>query len=66
MIVTGEHDTLTDLSDAGLMQREIPDSRLHVIDGHPHNVGYTHPRLVAGIVRQFLDEVIDGGTHNGR
>ncbi len=60
LIVTGEHDTLTDLSDAGLMQRKIPNSRLHVIEGHPHNVGYTNPRLVAGIVRRFLDSVIEG------
>ncbi|MDQ3548852.1 MAG: alpha/beta hydrolase [Chloroflexota bacterium] len=60
LIVTGEHDTLTDLSDADLMQRAILNARLHVIKGHPHNVGYTHPRLVAGIVRQFLDDVTDG------
>jgi pimeloyl-ACP methyl ester carboxylesterase len=65
LIVTGEHDTLTDLSDAGLMQREIPNARLHVIEGHPHNVGYTHPRLVAGIVRTFLDEVTDEGMTDG-
>ena len=65
LIVTGEHDTLTDLSDAGLMQCEIANSRLHVIEGHPHNVSYTHPRLVARIVRQFLDGVIEEGTGNG-
>lgn len=65
LIVTGEHDTLTDLSDAGLMQREIPNARLHIIEGHPHNVGYTHPRLVAGIVRRFLDEVLNEGTNDG-
>ena len=60
LILTGEHDTLTDLSDADLMQREIPNARLYVIEGHPHNVGYTHPRLVAEIVRQFLNDVTDG------
>ena len=64
-LIVSEYDTLTDLSDAGLLEREIPNSRLHVIEGHPHNVGYTHPRLVAGIVRQFLDEVIEEGTGNG-
>lgn len=57
LIITGEQDTLTDLSDAALMQQHIPDSRLDVIEGHPHNVGYTHPHLVASIVRQFLDEL---------
>ncbi len=65
LIVTGERDTLTDLNDAGLMERNIPDARLHIIEGHPHNVGYTHPRLVAGIVRQFLDELPDEGTNDG-
>jgi pimeloyl-ACP methyl ester carboxylesterase len=65
LIVTGEQDTLTDLTDAGLMEREIPNSRLHVIEGHPHNVGYTHPRLVAGIVRQFLDDIENGGLTDG-
>lgn len=57
MIVAGERDTLTDLSDARLMQQHIPDARLQVIEGHPHNVGYTHPHLVAAIVRRFLDEI---------
>jgi pimeloyl-ACP methyl ester carboxylesterase len=65
LIVTGERDTLTDLSDAGLMQREIPDARLRVIEGHPHNVGYTHPRLVATIVRRFLDDVTGERTNDG-
>jgi pimeloyl-ACP methyl ester carboxylesterase len=65
LIVTGEHDTLTDLGDAGLMQRDIPNARLHVIEGHPHNVGYTHPRLVAGIVRGFLEDVSNGRMTDG-
>lgn len=57
LIVTGEHDTLTDLSDAGLMAERIPNARVQVIEGHPHNVGYTHPALVSGIVRRFLDSL---------
>jgi pimeloyl-ACP methyl ester carboxylesterase len=55
LIVTGEHDTLTDLSDAGLMAERIPSSQIHVIKAHPHNVGYTHPMLVGTIVRRFVD-----------
>lgn len=61
LIVTGEHDTLTDASDAGVMADRIPNARVHIIDGHPHNVGYTHPTLVAGIVRRFIDDIEDGG-----
>ena len=59
LIVTGEHDTLTDLSDANIMQRAIPNTQLRIIEGHPHNVGYTHPRLVANTVRAFLDKVTE-------
>lgn len=57
LIVTGERDTLTDVSDAELMKRRIPDARLEIIKDRPHNVGYTHPHLVARIVRRFLDEI---------
>lgn len=59
LIITGEHDTLTDLSDAQLMEERIPDARQYVIEGYPHNVGYTHPHLVAPILRRFLDEITD-------
>jgi hypothetical protein len=61
LVVTGEHDVLTDLNDADLFVQRIPDVRLYVLRGHPHNVGYTEPRLVAGIVRRFLDEVTQRG-----
>ena len=57
LIVTGGLDTLTDLDGAHLMEQGIPDARLHVIEGYPHNVGYTHPHLVAPIVREFLDGI---------
>jgi pimeloyl-ACP methyl ester carboxylesterase len=62
LIVTGEHDTLTDLNDADLMAREIPNARLEVVRGLPHNIAYTHPRLVAGIVGSFIDDVTGLGS----
>jgi 3-oxoadipate enol-lactonase len=62
LIVTGEHDTLTDASDAHVMAERIPNARVHIVTGHPHNVGYTHPALVAGIVRRFIDSVEDGNA----
>ncbi|HUG15429.1 MAG TPA: alpha/beta fold hydrolase [Thermomicrobiales bacterium] len=60
LIVTGEHDTLMDMSDAQLLADRIPNARIHVVEGHPHNVGYTHPALVGGVVRRFIDSVEDG------
>jgi pimeloyl-ACP methyl ester carboxylesterase len=57
LVVTGEHDSLTDLHDADLFVQRIPDVRLCVLRGRPHNIAYTEPRLVASIVRQFVDEV---------
>ena len=59
LVVTGERDTLTDLDDAGSLASRIPDARLEVVRGLPHNIAYTHPRLVAGIVRRFLDGLED-------
>lgn len=56
LVLTGELDTLTSVDDAQLMARAIPDARLRILAGYPHNVGYTHPSLVAPIVRRFLDE----------
>ncbi len=64
LIVTGGLDTLTDLDGARLMEQGIPDARMHVIEGYPHNVGYTHPHLVAPVVRRFLDDVC--GRHEAK
>lgn len=57
LIVTGEHDTLTDLDDATILNNEIPNSQKVILPGLPHNIAYTHPREVAGVVRTFLDEI---------
>ncbi|HEX3723364.1 MAG TPA: alpha/beta hydrolase [Nitrolancea sp.] len=56
LVVTGEHDTLTGLDEARYMAEMIPNARLDIVHDQPHNVGYTHPHLIAGIVRAFLDE----------
>jgi 3-oxoadipate enol-lactonase len=60
LIVTGEHDTLTDLSDASIMADRIPNSRVEVLPDRPHNIAYTHPKEVATVVRRFLDQVEAG------
>lgn len=57
LVVTGEQDTLTDLDDANLLARRIPDARLEVLPDRPHNIAYTHPHEVARLVRSFLDEI---------
>lgn len=61
LVIAAELDPLTDLYDAQLLTREIPNARLELVRDLPHNIAYTHPRLVAGIVRRFLDEVTANG-----
>ena len=57
LIVTGEADTLTSTGDAQIMNDRIPDSRIVILPGRPHNIAYTHPWEVASAVRTFLDEL---------
>jgi pimeloyl-ACP methyl ester carboxylesterase len=57
LIVTGESDTLTSAGDASLMHDRIAGSRISILPGRPHNIAYTHPHEVAGVVRDFLDEI---------
>lgn len=56
LVLTGELDTLTSVDDAQLMAHAIPNAKLRILAGYPHNVAYTHPALVTPIVRRFLDE----------
>jgi 3-oxoadipate enol-lactonase len=60
LIVTGEHDTLTDLNDAQIMADRIPNSRVEILRDRPHNIAYTHPKETATVVRRFLDQVEAG------
>lgn len=63
LVLTGELDTLTSVDDAQLMAREIPNARLRILAGYPHNVAYTQPALIVPIVRRFLDEQELGAQH---
>jgi pimeloyl-ACP methyl ester carboxylesterase len=66
LVVTGEHDTLTGAEDARVLVDGIPNARLHIVRGHPHNVGYTHPWIVAPIVRRFIDAVSSADDGSAR
>lgn len=59
LIVTGEADTLTSTSDASMMHDRIPNSRISILPGLPHNIAYTHPHEIAALVRGFIDEIRD-------
>jgi pimeloyl-ACP methyl ester carboxylesterase len=61
LVVTGEHDVLTGLDEARFMATHIPNARLEIVHDQPHNVGYTHPHLIAGLVRAFIDEQTQKG-----
>jgi pimeloyl-ACP methyl ester carboxylesterase len=66
LVVTGEHDVLTGLDEARFMANQIPNARLKIVHDQPHNVGYTHPHLIAGMVRSFIDEqTVEGSANHG-
>lgn len=54
LVVTGGLDTLTSLDEAHTLAERIPNAQLEIVPNRPHNVAYTHPQLIAPIVRRFL------------
>jgi 2-hydroxy-6-oxonona-2,4-dienedioate hydrolase len=61
LVLRGEHDGFVSPRWAEEAAALLPRGRLVVVPGEPHAVHYTRPRLVAGVVRRFLEEVEDGG-----
>ncbi len=54
LIVTGEGDAGSNPRMARLMHERIPGSQLHVLPGLRHSILVEAPRLVAGLVEEFL------------
>lgn len=54
LIVWGENDTETPLSDAHIFASIIPDARLEVLSGAGHFVHQERPDDVAGLIRSFV------------
>ena len=56
LIVVGEEDELTPVSDADLMRQNITGSQLKVIPKAGHYAPWEQPEAVGTMLRQFLDE----------
>jgi pimeloyl-ACP methyl ester carboxylesterase len=59
-VIRGEHDGFVSQRWAEEAAALPPRGRLRVVAREPHAVHYTRPRLVAGLVRRFLQEVDHG------
>ncbi|HXZ40658.1 MAG TPA: alpha/beta fold hydrolase [Terriglobales bacterium] len=60
LIVTGDEDVATGLSDAELMKRNIAGSQMKVIAKAGHYSPWEQPKEVGKILRQFVDLVSSG------
>ena len=57
LIITGGEDVLTGVADAELMKQNISGSQTKVLAKAGHFSAWEQPEEVAGLVRQFLDDV---------
>ncbi|HVH87848.1 MAG TPA: alpha/beta hydrolase [Terriglobales bacterium] len=55
LVIAGEEDTLTPLSNAQLMQKLTPSAKLAVIPKAGHYAALENPEEFARVLRQFLD-----------
>jgi pimeloyl-ACP methyl ester carboxylesterase len=60
LVVRGERDGFVSARWAEEAAALLRRGRLVVVPGGPHAIHYTRPRLVADLVRRFLEEVEDG------
>ena len=58
LVVVGEHDMLTPVSDAEAMQRAIPRSRLVVIPGAGHLANLEQPEAFSRALADFLGSAL--------
>jgi pimeloyl-ACP methyl ester carboxylesterase len=56
IVVHGEKDGLVSREWAEQAAALLPRGRLVIVPGEPHAIPYTHPRLLAGIVRELIAE----------
>ncbi len=57
LIIAGEEDTVTPLTNAQLMHGQIAGSRLQIIPRGGHYSAFEHPEEFLRILRQFLDQL---------
>lgn len=54
LIIWGQYDKVTPISDAKIMHRLIKDSKLHIIKGAKHSPHFTHTEEVSDIIVKTL------------
>jgi len=55
LIVTGDEDSLTGVSEAEVMRQNIAGSQLKIIPGAGHYSPWEQPEMAGALLRQFLD-----------
>jgi pimeloyl-ACP methyl ester carboxylesterase len=60
LIVTGDEDSVTGISEAELMRRNIAGSQMKVIAKAGHYSPWEQPEEIGKILRQFVDSVVSG------
>jgi pimeloyl-ACP methyl ester carboxylesterase len=60
LILTGDEDILTGISEAELMRENISGSQMKIIAKAGHYSPWEQPEQVGQVIRQFLDSVSTG------
>ena len=54
LVIWGQDDKITPLSDGKLIHQLIKNSKLKIIDNAKHSPQFTHPKEVAEIINEYL------------
>ncbi|OGH53386.1 MAG: hypothetical protein A3G15_05235 [Candidatus Levybacteria bacterium RIFCSPLOWO2_12_FULL_40_10] len=54
LIIWGQNDTITPVSDGEKIHSLIQDSKLKIIENASHSPQFTHPKEVSEIITKFL------------
>ena len=58
LVIAGDDDPIVPLVNGRLLNRLIPDARLHVVDGGGHLFLLERPAEIADLVTRFLSEEV--------
>ena len=64
LIIWGDRDRMTPLRDAYLMKKEIPDSKLEVLEGFSHVPHLENPKLLSCKIVNFIKETNETNKHD--
>lgn len=54
ILIWGKEDRITPLSDARELKRRLPHATLHTIDGARHAPQFSHPELIAALIKESV------------